>query len=178
MSELKEFLGATAVERPNVTRRGFLRISAGVLATAVVASAWRADAQAEQEAMQQGLQTLNEPQHETLTAIAESIWPADDEHPGAAELGAVYYIDRALTGPYSVYQDVYRQVLTQVEEMAQARHGNAFSELGRSQQSGVLSQLENLSEDQDLVAQLEGPEFGVEDERLLRSFAASAATAT
>ncbi len=159
MSELDEFRRAAAGSGWRVNRRDFLKIGAGAVATTILASAWRADAQAEQGAMNQALQTLNEPQIETLDAIAECIWPADDEHPGAAELGAAYYVDRALTGPYSAYRDVYRQVLAQVDEMAHTRYGAAFHELGSRQQSVVLGQLEGLSDEQDLVAQLEGPDY-------------------
>ena len=36
----------------------------------------------------------------TLTAILERLFPADENGPGATEIGVLDYLDRALSGPY------------------------------------------------------------------------------
>lgn len=139
-------------------RRSFLKVSAGLLAAAVIGSAMRVDAQAEQDALRDAMQFFTPEEAATMAAIADGIWPPDDD-PGASEMGVVYYIDRALAGPYSLYQDVYRRLLRQVEEQAMARYGSAFPLLGSGQVNAMLTELENLPESEDLLAQLSGPEF-------------------
>lgn len=141
------------------SRRGIIKAGFGLLAGTIISTALRVDAQEEEAAMQEMLLTFSHGQLATLAAIADRIWPPDDEDPGAAELGAAYYIDRALAGPYARYEDVYREVLLQFDEQALLEHGFAFSELGGGQQDALLARLENLNPEEDLVAQLEGPEF-------------------
>lgn len=147
------------VTEGQLSRRSFLKAGAGIVASAIVGNALLADAQDEQGALQESMQFFTNPESETLAAIADRIWPPDEDDPGAAELGAVFYIDRALAGPYSNYQEVYRQLLAQIEQRAQVRYGARLHELGGSQQDTILIELENLNESEDLVAQLGGPEY-------------------
>lgn len=142
-----------------VTRRSVIKAGIGLFAATIIGTALRVDAQSEQEAMQDGLQAFNQEQLRTLEAIADRIWPPDDQDAGAAELGAAYYIDRALAGAYRLYDDVYRRALNQIDEMSMTEYGALFHELGSGQQDAILTTLENLDESEDLVAQLEGPEF-------------------
>lgn len=143
------------------SRRGIIKAGFGLLAGTIISTALRVDAQEEEAAMQEALMTFSHAQLATLAAIADRIWPPDEDSAGAAELGAAYYIDRALAGPYSRYEEVYREVLLQIDETALRQHGFAFHELGSGQQDALLVQLENQDESQDLVAQLEGPEYSL-----------------
>ena len=46
---------------------------------------------------------------DTVEALAARIVPGNEEDPGAREAGVVYYIDRALAGPYFGWQAAYRE---------------------------------------------------------------------
>jgi hypothetical protein len=46
------------------------------------------------------LTTLSPHEARTAAALFERIFPADENGPGAEEIGAVAYVDRALVGPY------------------------------------------------------------------------------
>lgn len=142
-------------------RRSFLKASAGMLAAAIIGGALRVDAQAEQEAMRDAMQFFSHEEAETMAAIADRIWPPDADHPGASEMGVVFYIDRALAGPYSLYQDVYRRLLQQIDEQAAARYGSPAHELGGGQLDALLIELEELPASEDLLAQLTAPEFAL-----------------
>lgn len=146
------------VTRP-LSRRHLIKAGFGLLATTIISRALHVDAQEEQAAIEDSLMTFSQAEHRTLSAIADRIWPPDDEDPGAAEIGAAFYIDRALAGAYSHYADVYHRLLPQFDEMAVLEHGFMFHELGSGQQDAMLSRLENLDPSEDLVAQLEGPEY-------------------
>src|SRR5690554_4839535 len=125
-------------EQMPVSRRSVIKAGIGLFAATIIGTALRVDAQSEQEAMQEGLQTFNQEQLRTLEAIADRIWPPDDEDAGAAELGAAFYIDRALAGAYRLYDEVYHRLLTQIDEMALAEYGAPFHELGSGQQDAIL----------------------------------------
>src|SRR5690625_1038109 len=150
MSRKKTLLDELGSERA-LSRRGIIKAGFGLLATTIIGSALRVDAQAGENAMLESLLAFNREEAELLAAIADRIWPPDDESPGAAELGAHYYVDRALAGAYSSYREVYHRVPRQVEERAVLEHGFPFAQLGSSQQDAILIELENLSEEDDLV---------------------------
>lgn len=143
----------------SVSRRSVIKTGIGLMAATIMGTAFRIDAMSEQQAMQEGLLTMNSAELDILNAIADRIWPPDEDDPGAAELGASYYIDRALAGPYDHYEEVYHRLLDQIEGAAQLQHGLGFHELGSGQQDLILAALENLDESEDLVANLEGPEY-------------------
>lgn len=159
MSRKKKYLLDELGSERAVSRRSIMKAGFGLLATTIIGTALRVDAQEEESAMLESLLTFNRQESDLLAAIADRIWPPDDDTPGAAELGAHFYIDHALAGPYSTYREVYHRVLRQIEEMAARAHGFPFAQLGSSQQDAILIELENLNEDEDLVARLEGPEY-------------------
>lgn len=150
-----------AVQPRSFSRRHVIKAGFGLLATTIISKALWVDAQEEQAAMEDAMVTFSNAEAATLSAIADRIWPPDDEHPGAAEIGAVYYIDRALAGPYSHYADVYHRLLAQMDDTALAEEGFMFHELGGGQQDAILSRLEALDEEDDLVAQLDGTEYAL-----------------
>lgn len=142
-------------ERPDRQRRGdplsrrsFLRGTAGTLAVVVLQRAFRLDALAqEQEA--QGFQFFTPLEAETFEALAGRIWPGDEDDPGAVEAGAVNYVDRALAGSYSDYQSAYRNALFDLEQDVQERFGSRFAELDADRQDVVVAELYDRSPDDD-----------------------------
>ena len=77
-------------------------------------------------------------QGRTVDAIAERMIPSDALGPGARDAGVVFYIDRALAGPYAHLKEVYRAGLAAVDAFSQATHGAAFLTLSAERQDAVL----------------------------------------
>lgn len=139
----------TRVTEHDLTRRTFLKRSAGVAALLLVHTAFRFDAQA-QERSRQGYQFLNRGEGELLEALAGRIWPGDVGDPGAIEAGAVTYIDRALAGPYASYQRAYRVILHDLHERVRQRYGVGVRELDDEQLDALLGELEAMGDDDPL----------------------------
>ena len=55
------------------------------------------------------LRVLDRAQAAVVQAIAEQIFPADEQGPGATDAGVLAYIDAALEGPWGSGQGLYRQ---------------------------------------------------------------------
>jgi gluconate 2-dehydrogenase gamma chain len=85
---------------------------------------------------------FNTPQGRTVDAIAARMIPTDALGPGAREAGGVYYIDRALAGPYVGLQELYRAGLAALDAYSEARYGAPFRNLAADQQDAVLRDLE------------------------------------
>jgi gluconate 2-dehydrogenase gamma chain len=85
---------------------------------------------------------FNTPQGRTVDAIAARLIPADDIGPGAHEAGVVFYIDRALVGPYVALQETYRAGLAALDAFSQATHGGLFRNLAAGQQDAILREVE------------------------------------
>ena len=78
----------------------------------------------------------------TAEAIFERLFPADATGPGAREIGAVRYLDRALAGAYSDQLTIYRDGLERLDGVTMARHGQGFTDCAPGQQDGLLGDLE------------------------------------
>lgn len=128
-------------KRTGLTRRTFLRRSAGAMALLAATRALDFDALA-QEASRSGNQFFTPEEAEIFAAIAERIWPGDDEDPGAREAGAAAYVDRALAGPYAEYQQVYQVILDDVRQTAQSRYGTSVADLDEDRLDDLLRELE------------------------------------
>ncbi len=76
---------------------------------------------------------LTQEEADTLAAVCSRIIPADRD-PGAAEAGAVEFIDRQLSGFYNAHQKTYREGL--------AGLGASFVKLDAQQQTAVLKAME------------------------------------
>lgn len=127
----------------SLSRRTVLKGAAAGIALATVQSAFQRDVLAQQRVLDEGLQFFNDVQAMTVIAIAERIWPATDESPGATDAGVVYYIDRALAGPYREDQRTYRVGLTAIDEVARRRNGGQpFRTLGGEAQDEILRMME------------------------------------
>ncbi|MEP6494474.1 MAG: gluconate 2-dehydrogenase subunit 3 family protein [bacterium] len=81
----------------------------------------------------------------TMRAFAAQIIPSDDGTPGAEEVGAVYFIDRALTLPYfASHVSVIRVGLADLDGRALAFGARGgFASLPSAQQIAVMRQVEH-----------------------------------
>jgi gluconate 2-dehydrogenase gamma chain len=88
------------------------------------------------------LQALTPRQARFVDAIAARILPTTDT-PGAIEAGAVFYIDRALAGPYLHLISRYARGLRALNRYAKRRFGAPFERLSGEQQDSALGDLES-----------------------------------
>lgn len=94
---------------------------------------------------------LEPAQVRVLEAVADRIFPATDT-PGAAAIGAVEYILRALAGDYPEAIPLYERGLGEIERHALKRFGKNFIQLGANDMDGVLSDFERGRADFDGAA--------------------------
>jgi hypothetical protein len=78
------------------------------------------------------------PQGRTVDAIAERMIPTDELGPGAHAAGVVFYIDRALAGPYAHLKEIYRAGLASIDAYSRATHNATFLDLSVERQEAVL----------------------------------------
>jgi len=88
------------------------------------------------------LVTLNTHEARTAAAIFERLFPADENGPGADEIGVLDYVDRALAGAYHDKVETYRIGLATLDRVARERHGPHFADCDPEQQDGLLTGLE------------------------------------
>src|SRR5215813_7950230 len=88
------------------------------------------------------LQALTVRQARFIDAIGARILPTTDT-PGAVEAGAVFYIDRALAGPYPHLLSRYARGLRALDAHAKRQFGAAFEKLNDEQRDTVLRDLES-----------------------------------
>jgi gluconate 2-dehydrogenase gamma chain len=115
----------------------------------------------------QALQYFTKEQFELVEAAMERIFPADENGPGAKELGAAYYIDHQLAGAYGVNGKEYRsgpffkgeptqgsqthlyrwQIydigIRGIEDWCKRKYNKRFVELAEAEQDEVLTALQN-----------------------------------
>lgn len=84
---------------------------------------------------------LTEDEAETLELIADQIFPRTDT-PGAVEIGAVNYIDVALSGDYALLMPLYRRGIRAIDRYARTKFGRTFRSLGDELREAVLLALE------------------------------------
>ena len=114
-----------------VDRRGFLRTGAVAAAATAVAcgkadSRWRA---------------LAEDEAKTLAAACDQIVPPD-QHAGAADAGAVAFIDRQLATRQKQDAGFWHAGIAGLDATARRRHGKPFAELPAEAQVAVLQSAE------------------------------------
>lgn len=114
-----------------VDRRGFLKTGAVAAAASAVAcgkadSPWRA---------------LTVVEAGTLAAACDRIVPPDQD-PGAAQAGAVVFIDRQLATRQKKDLAFWRQGIAGLDASARRRHGKPFAELAEEAQVAVLQEVE------------------------------------
>jgi len=114
-----------------VDRRGFLKAGAAAAAATTAAcggpaSRWR---------------VLTEHEARTLAAACDQIVPPDAD-PGAAEAGAVVFIDRQLATRQQHALATWRAGIRSLEANARRRHGRGFAELPFDAQTALLQDVE------------------------------------
>ena len=109
---------------------------------------------------------LTMPEVRFLDAAVEHLIPSDELGAGAKDAGVTVFIDRQLCTPWGVYarayrmgpwyegtaqqgwqcpltpQEIYRQVIREVDALCTKQHGRAFSLLQPEQQEAILKDLE------------------------------------
>ena len=78
----------------------------------------------------------------TAAAVFERLFPADEHGPGATEIGALTYLDRALAGAYRGRAETYRLGLAALDLAARRRCGAPLAALYADQQVALLTELE------------------------------------
>jgi gluconate 2-dehydrogenase alpha chain len=85
---------------------------------------------------------LNEAEARTIGAVFERMFPADVQEPGATEIGATRYLDRALAGAYRDQLATYRDGLMMLDRTSQRRFGVDFADARADDQDAILRELE------------------------------------
>ena len=78
----------------------------------------------------------------TVAAIFERFFPNDASGPGAREIGAHQYLDRALAGAYADQLTTYRDGLEAVNRISNERHAHDFADCSETQQDALLTELQ------------------------------------
>jgi gluconate 2-dehydrogenase gamma chain len=88
--------------------------------------------------------TLSPAQMDVVAALAARILPAVDGRPGAAEAGAIYFIDRALGTFNAAQRPLYTEGIADLNRRAQSKvPGTAsFTALTAAQQDEVIREIE------------------------------------
>ena len=115
-----------------VDRRRFLQTGAAAVAAISATSCSRSRTK---------WRFLTDQDGRTLAALCDQIVPPDD-YPGAAEAGAVEYIDRQLMRHYRRHRAAYRRGLADTDRLSLSRFGHPFAELSAIQQIEVVHNLE------------------------------------
>jgi gluconate 2-dehydrogenase gamma chain len=84
---------------------------------------------------------LTDAEARTLAALCDQIIPPDD-FPGAAEAGAVEFIDRQLSTHYREHRDAYRRGLADAEAYSDAQFKRPVAALSFDQQTQIAKALE------------------------------------
>src|SRR5829696_4842736 len=87
--------------------------------------------------------TLRPVEARTAAALFERLFPADENGPGAREIGVVPYLDRALSGAYRDRVEDYRLGLAALDSVAREGHGTSFAGCGQDAQDAMISALES-----------------------------------
>jgi len=90
---------------------------------------------------QDAVLSLNPYQARVLAAVLDRMFPADGHSGSATDLGALHYLDLALTGAYRHHQETYRLGLAALDGAARGRHGAGFADCTAEQQDGLLADL-------------------------------------
>ena len=86
--------------------------------------------------------TLTATEFETIAAIFDRLYPADQSSPGARSIGAHIYLDRALVGWLRDCLPLYRRFLRALDRCLDQTSESHFRALTGSEQDAVLGKLE------------------------------------
>jgi gluconate 2-dehydrogenase gamma chain len=125
--------------RIDLNRRTFLKGAAGSTAALVVSTAYSRDLLAQEtDYMRAGFSFFSPSEVPIVEALAEQIWPGDENTVGGRDAGVAVYIDRALSGAYMDLQPVYRLGLEWVDQAANEEFDDNFADLEVEQQIAFL----------------------------------------
>jgi gluconate 2-dehydrogenase alpha chain len=85
---------------------------------------------------------LNPHEARIAAAVFERLFPADENGPGAAGIGVLAYVDRALAGAYRDKAETYRLGLAALDLAARRRCGAGFAGCVPDQQDALIAGLE------------------------------------
>lgn len=89
-------------------------------------------------------QSLTADQATTLEAVLARILPSVDGRPGAREVGAIHFVDRALATFAADQQSLYRAGAADLDMRARTRGADArFATLDPAQQDAILREVES-----------------------------------
>lgn len=88
------------------------------------------------------LMVLNSHEGRTAAALFEHFFPADENGPGATEIGVLTYVDRALSGAYRDRAETYRLGLAALDRAARDRYGTVFADCDLDQRDALVADLE------------------------------------
>ncbi len=88
------------------------------------------------------LLALNAYEARTAAALFERLFPADEHGSGATAIGALEYLDRALSGVYRDEAETYRLGLAALDRAAHRLHDKSFADCAHAQQDALISSLE------------------------------------
>lgn len=114
----------------NVTRRTVLATATFVPLAALTAAA------------QVPATALSAAELKTLEAFIDRLCPKDENGPGAVEMGAATYIDRALAGALAAEKNAFGEGLASVEAFARSAHNAAFTDLAPEQRDELLTAMD------------------------------------
>jgi gluconate 2-dehydrogenase alpha chain len=80
---------------------------------------------------------------EIASALFERMFPADENGPGAAQIGVVAFVDRALSGEDRDKQELYRRGLRALDDEARARAGSGFASCDDQTRDALIGDLES-----------------------------------
>jgi gluconate 2-dehydrogenase gamma chain len=115
-----------AVDRRDFLKTGATAAAATVVACGKPASRWR---------------TLTEEEARTVAAACDQIVPPDQD-PGAADAGAVAFVDRQLATRRKKDLPLWRAGLRGLDATARRAHGQAFADLPFEAQTALLREVE------------------------------------
>jgi gluconate 2-dehydrogenase alpha chain len=78
----------------------------------------------------------------TAEAVFERMFPANEDGPGAREIGVVTYLDWALAGEYREHLPAYRNGLALLDSASQSRFGARFASAAEPDQDELIGDLE------------------------------------
>src|SRR6516165_7407599 len=85
---------------------------------------------------------LNRHDAETLDAVFERMFPADDDGPGGVGIRVTDYVDKALSSAYSHLHPLYRAGLAALDREMLARSGKTFNAASPAEQDQIIQALE------------------------------------
>lgn len=130
---------AKKISSVEMNRRKLLIGTGSVFAAGIMSRAASFDAAAQD--FSTGRLFFHPGQANAIDALAEVMWPETEDSAGGREAGVVYYIDRAVAGPYNEFQPVYTAGLEWLDFASMQAHGAGFASLEFEQQEDVVTQI-------------------------------------